>query len=180
MNRWNPFSKTYTVKCPDGSTKTVYKDIDKALPFHIQGWEGNISSKIKSEHIGNIEIGAEYQSKIEQLLIGIDDINNNVMIDYRLAYLAFQSDPCENNTFLITEIQKISEEQRRLKSFKILISSFIEMAKVNGENNSDRIVEVYCDIMRQMGLSNTCSQEEVMTELLESVENAKLLMRGNS
>jgi hypothetical protein len=47
-----PFSKTYRVKCPDGSVKSVYRHVDDAFPLYIQGWQGDFNAEIKAMEAG--------------------------------------------------------------------------------------------------------------------------------
>lgn len=153
MARWNPFSKSYEENCKDGSRKTVYKKVEDAFPLSINGYEANISSKIKSELLQDAELGGSYKTKVEGLLYGLDDINNGLMISFRSAYVGYQTDPCANNGFLLDEIRKINEEQRRLRALKMQIRGYVEMVKTN-PGNSTELAKIYNNLVNKIGSSS--------------------------
>ncbi len=66
------FGKSREVKCPDGSIKTVYKDVNDAFPLFIQGYDGNLAAKINTESIGGAHIDGSYSTRIDGLLYALD------------------------------------------------------------------------------------------------------------
>jgi hypothetical protein len=54
-----PFSKTYKIKCPDGTIKTVYRNIDHAFPLFIPGWQADIAADVKAQELGAAHLKAE-------------------------------------------------------------------------------------------------------------------------
>jgi hypothetical protein len=148
--RWNPFSISYEKKCRDGSRKTVYKKVEDAFPLAINGYEANIATKLKSELLQEGELNGALKTKVDGLLYGLDDINNGLMIAFRSAYVGYQTDPCENNEFLLTEIRKINEEQRRLRALRMQIRGYVEMAKTNPGNTTE-LAELYNTLVNKIG-----------------------------
>lgn len=41
-----PFSRTYEVRCPDGSVRTVYKHVDDAFPLHVRNWRARFAADV--------------------------------------------------------------------------------------------------------------------------------------
>lgn len=176
MAKWNPFSPTYTVKCPDGIKKILYKKVEDAFPLFIEGWEANVSTKIKKEALINGELDGSYKTKVDGLLYGLDEINNGMMLSFRSAYIGYQTDPCTNNSFLLTQIEKINEEQRRLRALKMQILGYVEMVK-NNTDNTESIAELYNDLIHKIGSPNL-SNTGVLDAISSSTSAAKELMGG--
>ena len=178
MSKWIPFFKSYNVKCRDGTTKTIYKKADDAFPLWINGYEANISATLRAEILSTAGIDSNLKSKVEGLLYGLDEINNGLMMSFRSAYVGYQSDPCSNNQFLINQIEKINEEQRRLRTLKIQIKGFVELA-TNNPDDSTRLAEFYISLINSIGSSNLLSAG--ISEAIEISRNAaQALMEGNS
>ena len=114
-----PFSPTYRHKCPDGTIKTVYKNVDRAFPLYIPGWQGNVAADVKAQEIGTGELKAEYASKIQGLLFGLDELNQSQMMHFRGAYVAYSADPCGNSDLLKRQVETILREQTRFQMIRV-------------------------------------------------------------
>lgn len=150
MASWNPLSKSYSVTCCDGSVKTVYKKIEDAFPLAIYGAETSISANLKAEMFENANLDAKMKSSVDGLLFGLDDINNGLMMSFRSAYIGFQTDPCTNNQFLIDQIEKINEEQRRLRALKMQIRGYVELVNSN-PGDTVKLAEQYSELVNRIG-----------------------------
>src|SRR5947208_17126263 len=103
-----PFFKTRKHYCPDGSVKLVYRNVDDAFPFYVPGWEGKLDAKLKG---APARLRAEYATKIQGLLYGLDELNQGVMFDFRAAYVTYMNDPCQHAGFFERQVEKIIHEQ---------------------------------------------------------------------
>jgi len=175
MSKWNPFSRTYIVTCPDGTTRIIYKNIEKAFPLHIEGWEADFKGKLKTEMLGNAEVDSKYTSKVDALLIGLDDINNGVMMSFRSAYVGFESNPCENDEYFRKLIEKIHDEQRRLKALKMQLTGFVELIKSTKNIDSTIVLEKYYSLACRIG-SSDIDKEIAPVAINEATEAAKIMM----
>lgn len=92
----SPFSKTYVIKCPDGTTRIIYKNVDKAFPLCIPGWQGKMGATIEAVKGEPANLNAEYQTQIQGLLYSLDELNQSLMMTFRAAYVSYQSNPCQN------------------------------------------------------------------------------------
>lgn len=147
--KWS-FFKTYTVKCPDGTVKTVYRNVDDAFPFFIPGWKAKlkIAGKALEEVIG--ELKTEYSTAIQGLLFGLDDFNNGLMMTFRGAYIVYKNDPCKHGMFFEREVSKLLDDQSRIRTLKLQIDGLITLASLQSSNSSE-ITKTISKIVDQMG-----------------------------
>jgi hypothetical protein len=144
---WSPFSKTYSVKCPDGSRRIVHKDIDNAFPLAIPGWQSNVRAKVQADAKLGAELDANYATKIDGLLVALDERNNSLMLDFRAAYVVFQADPCNNNGHLLRSIDRITERRNQIAAKTLQIGALVTLAKEQPANRR-AFIEIFSDIVR--------------------------------
>jgi hypothetical protein len=147
--RW-PFSKTYKVRCPDGSIKTVYKNVDDAFPLHIPGWKANLVAAGKVLDKASADMKAEYSTAIHGLLFALDNLNQGLMMTFRGAYVVYQNDPYKHSDFFEREVSKLLDEQRRLRTLKIQIDGLIELAKLQPKQ-SEEFARALASVVERMG-----------------------------
>ncbi len=178
MAKWNPFSKSYEVKCRDGSVKTIYKNVEDAFPLSINGYDTSISASVKSELLEESGLDSHFKSKVDGLLYGLDEINNGLMMSFRSAYVGYQTDPCVNTHFFLEQITKINEEQQRLRALKMQIRGYVELAKSN-PGDSSQLAEQYNKLVDNIG-STSLGVERVVNEIGISRDAAQELMGAQS
>jgi hypothetical protein len=144
------FSKTYAVKCPDGSVKYIYKNIDHAFPLYIPGWQSKVVSGLEGIESIKANISADYTTKIQGLIFNLDEFNQGIMFAFRGAYTTFSSDPCENSNFFSRQIEKILDDQRRLLSLKMQIQALIKLAELHPQN-PDGFIPAFLNIVHRIG-----------------------------
>ena len=145
-----PFFRTYTVKCPNGHVKTVYRNVDDAFPLFIPGWKANLTAAGKVLDKVSAEMKGEYATAIHGLLFALDDLNQGLMMTFRAAYIVYQNDPCEHSAFFEREVAKLLDEQRRLRALKVQIDGLIELAKLQPANSVD-FAKVLANVVDRMG-----------------------------
>lgn len=99
----------------------------------------------------------------------MDDLNQGLMIHFRGAYVAFQTDPCAGHDFLLREVSKILEEQQRLLRIRLQIDGLISLAKTC--KNSGEFFQLYRVIVNQMGGSTVA--DAAVLEIKDSTQQAK-------
>jgi hypothetical protein len=147
---WCPFVKTYNVKCRDGSTKTVYKNVDKAFPLFIPGFKANVAAAGDAANLGKAELKAEFASAIQGLLFNLDELNRGLMMNFRVAYVAYQNDPCMNDNFFQREVAKLLDEQQRLRALSLQINALIELAKLR-PGDSEAFANALANVIDRIG-----------------------------
>lgn len=147
LSRVISFFNTRTAICPDGSTKVVHRNLDAAFPLYVAGWDANLSAELKSAQVDG-KVSGNYRSKIDGLLIALDDSNNNVMLEFRAAYVAYQTDPCSNSAYFLRALERISDKRDAISKLKLKIGALIEMAKAaNNLIADERFADLFFDIV---------------------------------
>jgi hypothetical protein len=150
------WGRSYSVKCPDGTRKTVYRNVDDAFPLFIPGWQGDLSvggsGSAKTAGIDELKAEAKgaYTTKIQGLLFAIDDLTQTVMLNFRTVYLTFATDPCTNGDFLQRQIEKLVAEQQRISRLRIQVRALIELAK-NQPNETVQILTIFKEVAGNLG-----------------------------
>lgn len=164
------YPKTYKYKCPDGTTKIVYRNIDDAFPLFIPGWEGKVKNNVKAIESISVSMDADYATKIQGLLYDLNEFNQSLVMNFRTIYAYFQSDPCSNNNFFQRQIEKIVDEQHKLTNLNVQIQGLIHLVELN-PNNPEQFLQIYCQIIDQIGGK---SPEVTSLEIAENRKNVNL------
>ena len=168
------FFKSYTVTCPDNTTKTVYRSLDHAFPLISKGVDLKMAGKLADLSSSQLAVGAELKTNVDALLYQIDHANKELLISLRAAYLVFQSDPCSKSDYLESQIDKIDNEQRRIRSFDMALQAFIEIAKSNKMEKTE-ISNMLSEILDRFDGSRRLSTA-VSNELSSATRVAKTLL----
>jgi hypothetical protein len=170
------FSKTYRIKCPDGTIKSYVKDIDKAFPLSLKDTQAKIDSAVSLQKEATANLNVQYASKIQGLLFSISEQNKSLMLQYRSAYFIFQTDPCSNNSFLIRQFEHVNSEQQNLMELKTKLEALINLAETfptNGEN----VFPLYQEIVSQIKGKNQI--DAALLEIKENIQSATKWIKGD-
>lgn len=149
MAHWNPFSKTYLVKCPDGSEKRVFKRPDDAFPLHLDRLDLTFAGGVKTEFLKRANLEADFRKRVDALLFSIDSRNGGLMAEFRAAYVVYQTDPCTQTRFLTHQVAALIEEQQKLRAFDAAIVALANLAQsgsMGQEELSARLAKIFDDI----------------------------------
>jgi hypothetical protein len=141
------WSKTYMVKCPDGTIRIVYKDADKAIPLSFR----NTDSKAKVDVEGLGGATAARTSKIQSVLISLSEKNESLVLNYRVAYLAYMSNPCQGYDRYQELVGNLALEQGQLTKAQMLVSTLTELA-TRGTDGTEKFAETFSQIVDLIGL----------------------------
>src|SRR6266850_7840771 len=128
--------KSYRVKCPDGSSRSVYRSIDDAFPLSIQGWTGDLAAEARGMTGEAAKIKGAYATKVQGLLFGLDELTQTLVLNFRGIYMVYVSDPCGNSGFFQREVEKLVAEQQRLARLRIQVRTLLELAKAKPADTS--------------------------------------------
>lgn len=124
-----PWSKTYEVTCCDGSKRTVYRNIDDALPFAVSTPSVSLKANADAKSAVSGGLSGDYQRKVDGLLVGLDGKNNALMEKFRAVYLVFKSDPCGNGDYLKEQVTRLTEQHDRLSSLEVGVGGLVDLAR---------------------------------------------------
>lgn len=170
------WSKTYTVNCPDGTTRTVYRDIDHACPLCIPGWKADVSADIKNLSNLSADASLKYETQIHGLLYSLNEQNQSLMMSFRTVYLAFQSNPCGNDAFFQRELEKLLDEQRKISTLKIKIAALVQLISTC-PTDTGKLTAVFCELAAIAGGSSVASAASLA--IADSRAIAQKLIQGN-
>lgn len=150
MGFWSSWGKTRDIRCPDKTTRILYKNIDDACPLFIAGFKADITADIKGAEDLSGKVAAQYERDIKGLLFSLNEQNQSLMMSFRTVYLAYSTNPCGNDNFFQREIEKLLDEQRKISALKIKIGALIQIASAVPTNNQ-RISSAYREIAGMLG-----------------------------
>lgn len=161
---FNLFSKHYKIKCPDGSVRLIYKNVDDAFPMSLANnkWSANANGK---DSVGNTgSIAAEASATVKEMLLVFDNVNKNIMLDYRSAYIYLQASPCTNMEEYHREERDIRRRIERAKRFEEVVKIF----QISIQSCPERALEVcesfkaiFSDYSKECASMNIAMTEEI-------------------
>ncbi len=142
-------SKTYKVVCRDGSVRTVYRDMNDAFPLALKGLQTSLTASTEGIAGATASISAEHKDIIHSALVAIDSKNSSLMMDYRMVYAVYQSNPCGEGDYLRTRTDEIRGAHQRLIDLDMKIQGLIALAKQS--RNSEMFARMYAEIVGEVG-----------------------------
>lgn len=170
-----PWEKTYSVRCPDGTLRTVYKNINDACPLFIPGWKTDVAADLKGIPELSGQAKVKYESQIHGLLFNLNEQNQSLMMSFRTVYLAFATNPCGNDAFFQRELEKLLDEQRRISALKIQIAALIQLVSAS-PNDTAQLTKIFSDIASRTGGVAIASAASL--EIAETRAEALTLIQG--
>lgn len=171
------WEKTYSVRCPDGSVRNIYKDINNACPLFINGWKTDVTADIKGVSSLSGEAKAKYETQIHGILFNLNEQNQSLMMSFRTVYLVFTTNPCANGDFFQREIEKLLDEQRKITALKIQIAALIQLAATS-PNDTAQITQLFSNIASRLGGTSIASAASL--EIANTRDMAQQLIRGEN
>ena len=96
------------------------------------------------------ELQAQYASRVQGLLFGLDELNQSLMLSFRSIYMVYESDPCSNGGFFQRGMERLVAEQQRISLLRIQVRALIELAK-NHPGETQRILAVFREVAGSIG-----------------------------
>jgi hypothetical protein len=172
--RW-PYFKTREIRCPDGTTRTVYKNIDDACPLYIAGWNADVSANLQFPGDVGGEAKAKYENKINGFLFALDEQNQSLMMHFRAIYLTYASNPCGSHGFLQRKVEDMIDQQHRISTLRVKIAALIQIVSVN-PNDTGAITHTLNEIASRM--DGKAVAAAASHEIAEARAIAKDLIQG--
>ena len=138
------FGRLHKIKCPDGTTRLVYHDVDLEFPIYTKEIKTNASANLDVVNQIRGELGSQYSSAVADLLVKIDSANASTQMHYRAAYATYTTNPCKNDDFLqrATDSIRFEEGKYREAGIRLQAISTILANKVGGRIDRETIKEI--------------------------------------
>jgi hypothetical protein len=132
------WSSKYTVKCPDGTTRTVYHRVEDVFPLQLKYAKRSAAASVSA--LNKLKASTEYSrdEQISAVLTGIDRINQSIQSHFRAIYAVYEASPCTELPYFKVEIQRIIMEEQKLRSVETVISqacSLASKANISGDSS---------------------------------------------
>jgi hypothetical protein len=142
--------RTYKVKCPDGTTRIVHRDVDDAFPLAIKDTKGRMSALLKDLNGDSLGIDGELSRGVSGLLFELNERNDTAMMNFRATYVAFQANPCSHADRLARRVDEMTAEQQQLARTRQELTALIDLA-VATPADADRIWQTFGNIVARTG-----------------------------
>lgn len=160
-------SKQRRVLCPDGTTKYVYKDVNRAMPIYVTAFDAKLFSRLGSEIQDDLTIGGEYKTKIHDLLNNRNEQFASLIHEFRILYNVFSADPCSYSDYFLDGVKRILATHHLLKVQSSHIRAYIDLVRTQPDDAA-LLTRSYYQLQREM--LNFDSQE--ITEAFQTARVA--------
>ena len=167
-----PFPKYFKHKCADGTTRLVYKSLDDAFPLELKTAKSNFEGNFDALKNLKGRAKAQYETKIVGVLYEIDGQNNNLMLQFRAAYVAYFNNPCKEDEYFKQQTQILLREHTRLTEIKMKVKLLIDLAKAYPDA-PEKLQPVYSEIIKRIdGSVGIIARDAAQLEITETREIA--------
>lgn len=173
MINW-PWSKMRTIKCPDGTTRYVYRRVDDAFPYYFENRKTNLSSIFEAAGHGKVDLGATIESTIANILFKIDEKNSSVQQHLRAAYVTYTSNPCAGDSFLKDAVSSIRNTESDLRTFDLAVKrldGLLSALNVSPETNAEIAKQVTAELGKVTQTLERGSASTALANEMEQVSN---------
>lgn len=122
-----PFDDYKKVKCPDGSERYILKrlnNLPRIFGEYVPEWEFKINSGAKAAmELAEANVGLEIKKSAKKLYDKILEIDSTARTLFRMAYMQFTTNPCNNDGVLNEAISKIMKLVSKLSAVHKKIES---------------------------------------------------------
>jgi len=163
---------SYRVKCPDGRIITVYTDVDKIIPIALKDKENEIDAGMGIKDRIDVKIKTRESEKISHLILRLDEKSSRLLMNYRLAYIAFSHNPCKNEENFNKQVSELLKKKEKLDQFETEMIALLEIAS-QPNMSSEYIMKAYLQIVANYRNCDIPSTAEL--EIFEAKQDAHQL-----
>jgi hypothetical protein len=145
----NPISNRYTVLCNDGTTRTVFKNVEDAIPIPQDiELSGRVSTSVNDLMGDSIGLNAQWRDRVHPLISSLNDQIVDYYSHIRSAYSVYQTNPCEYDEFYMRQTEQIRQEGNTILRYRDTIRGLILLSKDNPSN--PEIIRIFREICYNM------------------------------
>lgn len=131
------FSKKQKIRCPDGTTYYIYKNINDIFPLSVSETSAKFDAQGAAGEGMNGKLAGEVISQIRGMMFHIDESNSALIMEQRAAYSVFAGNPCAKHAWYDQQIEDISFRRSNLMQQKLFLSSIIALANSPNAQKTD-------------------------------------------
>ena len=171
------FTKTRKVKCPDGTERFVYNNLNDVFPLSVSENSSKINTDLKVPETVDAKFAAEISQAIKSLMFTIDENNGSLVLEQRGAYSVYAANPCEGYERYSRHIEDLSHRRQRLQEQQRLLGALMALAQSPKANPNELIglLRQLVDKLPPEGaalitIDEMDQSEETAREMIEGVE----------
>lgn len=147
MGFWRLFFRTRKVRCPDGTVRVVYNDVDLIFPLAVTDKSSKINGGVDVPEIANANLSVEITAAIKGLVFSIDSTNSSLLLEQRGYYAVYSSNPCESHSWFGRQMEDVGRRRQRLQEQQQLLGALITLAQNPNADPKElvRILERFVD-----------------------------------
>lgn len=171
------FSKTRKVKCPDGTERFVYNNINDVFPLSVSEKSSKFDANLKVPETVDAKFASEISQAIKSLMFTIDENNGSLILEQRGAYSVYAAHPCEGYERYSRQIEDLSHRRQRLQEQQRLLGALMALAQSPKADQNELI-----GLLRQLVDKLPPEDAAMITinEMDQSEETAKEMIEGGS
>jgi len=143
--------EVYKVRCPDGRKLAVHRDINTAFPLFLPNLVASGKGTLQDLAGNSVELGAELRKGVDGLLFQLNELNDTVMVNFRVVYATYQADPCANSSFLARKVDEMTADLQRLSAIRLELKSLVDLA-VASPGDGTQAWELFAEIVAKNNL----------------------------
>lgn len=143
-----PFQTKKTIKCPDGTTRIIYRYAKDAFPFEVFDTKSKSEINTKMPDVADLNVSGEYAHTLNALLMKIDETNSSLMMLFRAAYVVFEANPCQNDEDFKSEVRDIRLGDQKNTLLKLKYDALLKIIS-QAPNDTVQINRILSEIAEE-------------------------------
>jgi hypothetical protein len=143
------FRRTYKHRCPDGTVKTLHRNLDDAFPLYVPGIQTKMSADLGAlAGTPGLTVAGDYQNQLQGVLYSLSDRNESLMMSFRAVYAMYQTDPCTNQASFDRQVEAIIDGVQRLTELQFKVRSIILLIQA-GTPDARELTTLFHNVVMQ-------------------------------
>lgn len=155
----------------------VYRNIDDALPLYLNDSNAKVEMGLTDLSGTGGKVSGAYETHIRGLAFQLSELNENIVFEFRMAYLVYQSHPCEEQAAFSRRVENMSLRLSELYGARLQFQALVELASTRPDDNAE-VWEAFSRIAGVLGGPEF--GKAASTAIRSSRANVQLWIAGQS
>lgn len=111
------------MQCPDGTKRSVYRNVESAFPLLLSSATDSIDAGGGIGPAASMKAGAKHSRTFAALLTAVSEENDELLLCFRALYVMYQGNPCGNGAYFDLEMRQLVEQRKRLRTAGRLLTA---------------------------------------------------------